>query len=496
MTLKNQIIANYASQIYMTLVNLLVVPIYQRYMGAEAYGLVGFFSTLFTLFFLLDFGLSLLVQRETARFLGGASTKTEFRALYRAVSLAFWGLGLLGVLVVVFSRGWLAERWFRLEELGQESVQFVLILMAITVGLRWLCGLYRGVLSGAERMVWLSAFNALVGSVRFLGVLIWMWWLGFTIQVFFIFQLGVAVFEIMGLALKTYSFLPKSAPSSWSLMPLRSFLQFGLFGALAAVLNVLYVQMDRLLLSGLLPLSEYGNYSLAVLLSTSVMVVSTPISTVILPRMSRLFAQGDTSELQSVYRLGTRMTSSIAGGGALVLAYCSESVLLAWTGDADFAVKYAPILSCYAVGYGFLALAYFPYYLEAACGTQTWYMWGCLILLVLQIPAVLWAAKNHGAQGVGWVWLGLAAFYLMVWAGVVHRRLSPGQHLRWLVTDILSMNWPAVAGMLVLALLSFSPEGRMQAGAYAVVVGGSLLLANLGWLAWSERAVWRHARGR
>lgn len=315
MTLKIQIVANYASQIYMTLINLVVVPIYQHHMGAEAYGLVGFFSTLFTLFFLLDFGLSLLVQRETARFQGGASTNAEFRALYRAASLVFWGLGLLGVSGVIFSRGWLVERWFHLEELSQEAVQFVLILIAITVGLRWLCGLYRGVLSGAERMVWLSAFNAVVGTIRFLGVLLCMWWWGFTIQVFFIFQLGVAVFEILALIAKTHDFLPKPSSASWSLKPLRSFLQFGLSGALAAVLNVLYVQMDRLLLSGFLPLSEYGNYSLAVLLSTSVMVVSTPISTVILPRMSRLFAQGGMPQLQEVYRLGTRMTSSIAGGG-------------------------------------------------------------------------------------------------------------------------------------------------------------------------------------
>jgi hypothetical protein len=44
MSLKRNILASYASQIYVTLVGILVLPLYLKYMGAEAYGLVGFFT--------------------------------------------------------------------------------------------------------------------------------------------------------------------------------------------------------------------------------------------------------------------------------------------------------------------------------------------------------------------------------------------------------------------------------------------------------------------
>ena len=39
--------------------------------------------------------------------------------------------------------------------------------MAIIVALRWMCGLYRGAISGAERVVWLGSFNAVIATLRF-----------------------------------------------------------------------------------------------------------------------------------------------------------------------------------------------------------------------------------------------------------------------------------------------------------------------------------------
>jgi O-antigen/teichoic acid export membrane protein len=50
-----------------------MVPLYLKYMGAEAYGLIGFFSMIQVWFAILDMGLSPTVARETARYKGGAT---------------------------------------------------------------------------------------------------------------------------------------------------------------------------------------------------------------------------------------------------------------------------------------------------------------------------------------------------------------------------------------------------------------------------------------
>ena len=46
MSLKKNILASYVSQTYVTLIGIVMVPVYVKYMGVEAYGLVGIFTML------------------------------------------------------------------------------------------------------------------------------------------------------------------------------------------------------------------------------------------------------------------------------------------------------------------------------------------------------------------------------------------------------------------------------------------------------------------
>ncbi len=495
MNLRTSILANYLSQIYVTLISLVLVPVYQRQMGAEAYGLVGFFSTLFSLFYLLDMGLSPTIARETARFHAGGMSVQAFRQLFRAMGLAFGLLALLGAGLIMLSADWIASRWLSVSQLSAHTVWLVLLLMAASVALRWLGGLYRGVLSGGERMVWLPAFNALMATLRFVGVWLAMREWGFTVQVFFVYQLAVAVLELALLAGKTLQLMPGEPVAGWSLQPLKPVLNFSLTTALGGALAVLLLQMDKFLMSGLLPLADYGHFSIAVLVATSVMVVSAPISTALMPRMARLHSERREGEMIAVYRLSTRLTSCVAGGGALALAFCAHPLLTTWTGDAAWAHLFWPVLSLYALGYGLWALAAFPYYLQNARGRLRLYVWGNVLMLAVQVPAVVWATRYAGAVGAGVAWLILAVFSLLVWAAVVHRQLQPGLHWRWLCNDVLIPNWPALAVMAFFHVLPWMPQSRRETFVYVVLVGGLLMTANLVWLAWSQRGLLRQWRG-
>ncbi|WBE25080.1 oligosaccharide flippase family protein [Denitrificimonas caeni] len=71
--LRHNVIASYVSQIYVAGIGILILPLYIKYMGAEAYGLVGFFTMLQACFALLDLGLTPTIARETARYHGGKS---------------------------------------------------------------------------------------------------------------------------------------------------------------------------------------------------------------------------------------------------------------------------------------------------------------------------------------------------------------------------------------------------------------------------------------
>ena len=84
MSLRRNILANYVSQLYVTAAGIVMVPLYIQYMGADAFGLVGFFTMLQAWFNLLDMGLTPTMARESARYRGGGISLLDYRRLARA----------------------------------------------------------------------------------------------------------------------------------------------------------------------------------------------------------------------------------------------------------------------------------------------------------------------------------------------------------------------------------------------------------------------------
>lgn len=427
-------------------------------MGAEAYGLVGFFTMLQAWFNLLDMGLTPTVARETARFRGGATDALSYRRLLRALQLIFFAVALLGGGAMFVFSGLIADRWLNAQTLPLAQVQVALQLMAVGVALRWMSGLYRGCISGSERLVWLGGFNAFVATLRFLGVLPVLIWVGHSPTVFFTYQLLVAVVELAGLAAKSYGLfpgLPQGQSLGWSpvslFAPIKPVLRFSLSIAFTSSVWVLVTQTDKLVLSKLLPLADYGYFTLAVLAASGVMMISGPISGALLPRMARLQAEGDEVGLICLYRNATQMVAVISVPVCLVLSVFAEQVLWVWTGDVVVANEAAPILRLYAVGNGVLSLSAFPYYIQYAKGNLKLHMIGNLLFLILLIPSLIYVTILYGVLGAAWVWVLVNSLYFLIWVPIVHFRFLPKLHIRWLYQDVLPT---LVAGVFATWLIS------------------------------------------
>lgn len=483
MSLKRNILASYVTQIYVTLVGILILPLYLKYMGAEAYGLVGFFTMLQAWFNLLDMGLTPTVARETARFRGGATDALSYRRLLRALQLIFFTVALVGGGAVLVSSGLIADRWLHVQTLPLAQVHIALQLMAVGVALRWMSGLYRGCISGSERLVWLGGFNAFVATLRFVGVLPVLIWVGHSPTVFFTYQLLVAVVELAGLAAKSYCLfppVPQGQALGWSpaslFEPIKPVLKFSLSIAFTSSVWVLVTQTDKLVLSKLLPLADYGYFTLAVLAASGVMMISGPISGALMPRMARLQAEGDEAGLIRLYRKTTQLVAAICIPACLLLAFFAEEVLWAWTGDVQAAAQAAPVLRLYAVGNGFLAISAFPYYLQFAKGDLKLHLIGNGFFLVLLIPSLVWATLGYGVIGAGWAWLTSNAVYFLVWVPLVHRRFICKLHSKWLFIDVVPI-------FLVVAILTYLisvfidwPKERIDVVIVVVCVGIFLVL--------------------
>jgi O-antigen/teichoic acid export membrane protein len=482
LSLKKNIASNYVSQLYVTVIGIALVPLYVKYMGAEAYGLVGFFAMLQAWFNMLDLGLSPTIARESARYHGGALLALDYRRLFRALSVIFAIIALVGGGALWCMSQVIATRWLNFETLPLTEVVLAVQIMAISVALRWMSGLYRGVLSGAERHIWLSAFTALIATLRFVCVMGSMWLWGFTPSIFFIHQLAVALLEVGGLYLMSRKLLPAARSLGemigWSLLPVRPRLKFALTIAFTSSVWVLVTQTDKLILSGILPLAEYGYFTLAVMVASGIMVISGPVGSVIMPRMARLHAEGQHDELIRVYRSATQLVTAIAGAAAITVIFCAEPFLYAWSGNSELAANSAPILRLYAIGNGILIVGAFPYYLQYAKGDLRYHLIVNIVTGLGLIPCVIYAAINYGAIGAGWVWLGFHLFGFLIWARYVHNRLVPGLHKIWIYQDILFILVAPLAINVILSLCFEKTYERLEGAIYVLLIAAISIITS------------------
>ncbi len=474
MSFKRNVLANYASQIYVTVIGIAIMPLYLGYMGAEAYGLVGFFTTLLAWFYLLDMGLTPTVARETARFRGGATDALSYRRLVRALQAIFLAIAVAGGSAMFASAGFIARDWLSVQALSLNEVQFAVRMIALVVALRWMAGLYRGAISGSEALVWLGGYNAIIATLRFVGVLPVLMFVGPTPTAFFTYQLLVAIVEVAGLAAKTNALLPSvpaGQPLGWSFAPIKAVLKFSLTIAFTSSVWVLVTQTDKLVLSKLLQLAEYGYFMLAVVAASGVLIATLPIPVALMPRMARLEAEGDHAGLIKLYRDATQLVCVIGLPVAFTLAAFAEPVIWAWTGDPVAAKTAAPILQLYALGNAVLAVAGFPYYLQYAKGDLTLHLRGNVLFLILLIPSLVWATLHFGAIGAGWAWLVSILVYFIGWTPLVHRRFEPGLHWRWLLRDVAVSALAAGAIPASLSVITRPPGFRIAVVFFVLLTG-------------------------
>ena len=473
MKLRRNIIANYASQAYSAAAGILTVPAYVKYMGAEAYGLVGFYGLLQAWFLILDAGLSTTLSREVARYNGGATSAATLVQLKRLLELLFAAVGVLGAVVFYVAAPSIATHWLQVSHLNLDDVIHSIQLMGVVITLRWMSCLYRGVITGFENQVWLSGFNLVVTTLRFVVSIPVVAFVDSRLTTFFAYQAAVSALEVALLMQQSSRLMPRPGATTggWDWSVLRPAMRFASGVAFTSVIWVLVTQVDKLALSKLLPLGRYGEFTLAVLLAGGINLLSGPISTALVPRLTNLASSSGHAEVERLYRRFTQIVCTVTVPAALTLFFFSKEILFAWTGNAGLAANASTILGLYALGNAVLSIAAFPYYLQYARGDLRLHLIGNGIFVVFYLPMVLLATQRFSAEGAAWAWVIMNLLYLLAWIPLIHARLAPGLHYKWLLHDVARIALAACVPFAASPWFRLSSEGPFSNAAVAICYG-------------------------
>ena len=328
-----------------------VVPIYLNLLGLEAYGLIGFFATLQAVFQLLDMGIAPTLNREVAR-RSAHGRIGDAALLLRTLAWIYWTTALLIGVAVWLASPFIAEHWLRSRQLSPALVQDAVALLGVVIALRWPNGIYLGVLLGAQRVQLSSAVTAATATVTSGGAVLILTFVSPTLEAFFGWQICAALAGTLAMQRAAWRALggPPKLGLAPSLAVLRPIWRFSASMGALGVLALVFTQIDKILLSRLLDLGDFGRYMVAAAVAGGLYVFVTPFFNAVYPRLSVLVARGDAAGLESSYRLATVVLASILFPVAALLALYSVDVIELWTRNADLARATGPVVSLLAIG--------------------------------------------------------------------------------------------------------------------------------------------------
>lgn len=495
MSLRKNVLANYLSQFYITAVGFITVPIYLKISGADTYGLISVFSTIQALFALLDVGLSPTLARDSARLKSGNITGTEFERTFSAISFVFFSIGLLGSITVFLTAQPIANHWLKSNQLSADLIRQCIEIMSIGIISRWQSGLYRGVITGQEKLVWVSTVNSIVATLRFIASIPLLAY-ATDISWFFAYQTALALAELIVLKKKALAVTgtTKSYPKphefrSKILTPLREKAQFSVSLAFTSGLWILVTQADKVVLSGLLSLEQYAYFTQAALAASTILMLSTPITSAFIPRIVGLGGNENRQEQLVLYRRLTTLVASVVFPFAVTLALCSREILEVWTQDKTAADQAHTILSLYAIGYALLSLSSLAAHLQVASGKLELHIKGSMLYALLFFTQLVPLTLSLGTTGAGIAWLSTNTLFLLGWIPYVHAQYMPKQHISWLREEIapalLQSCIPAVS--IYIATTAIEPIESNILKISATATGSILVAASIKISIWLRR---------
>lgn len=206
--------------------------------------------------------------------------------------------------------------------------------------------------------------------------------------------------------------------------------------SVVALSGILFAQMDKVILSKLLRLEEFGHYMLATVVVSGLYALVTPFFNVVYPRFTALVSSGNTPQLIDIYRMSTRILAIVLFPVAMLLALFSKDLVTVWTGNAAIAASVAPIIALLAMGSALHGVMYLPYALQLAYGKTRLPIVIAFALMVFLVPLIVFLTLTRGAEGAAMAWLVLHIVYLIMGAWLTHRHLLKGLAFVWISRDV------------------------------------------------------------
>jgi len=431
------IVSNLLGRVWGALLSLLFLPVYLKFLGIEAYGLIGLHISLLGLMSVLDLGLSTTLNRELAKRTASVVPDTGGRDLIHTFEVIYWGGGILIGAALLLLSPWIAEKWIRSSAVSPGTVRNAIAIMGLLIAIQWPSSLYIGGLMGIQRQVLLNTIQAIAVTFQSAGSILVLWLVSPTVEAYFFWQILVALLQTATLRRLLIRALPQSPhAASFRKELFSAHWKFSAGMTAITILATILTQADKVILSRLLPLKSFGYYILSFNAASFLGFIVYPFFSALFPKFSQLAHERREQEVSSLYHTGAQFVSSLLLPAGLVLLLFPREILSIWLRDPETAENVYRIMRLVACGTVLNSLMLLPFNLQLAYGWTRLSLLKNIVAVALFLPSLFFATSRWGVIGAAYLWILLNLGYVVFEIPIMHARLLTGQARQWYIQDV------------------------------------------------------------
>lgn len=480
--LRLNVVANYGGKFWSIASVYIFLPVYIRLLGMDAYGLIAFNAIALALIFVADAGLSSSFAREAAKGQRGQELLDVLTSVERV---------LFAILIVIgaafaFLAPVIADHWLgSVGALDRSVVIQSLQLMPLAIVPQIAMSLYFGGLMGLERQVNANLLSTVFSVIRSGCVLIPIYFIP-DVRVFFTWQAISSIVLVLIMRATLHSHIRAGDKHDTALAPkicghfsvaaLKKIRKYALGMLGMSIVAGLNTQLDKLVVSKMLPLEEFAQYSLVSTLAQIPYILTLPIATALLPRFTNLLETNRSSELTRLYRSSTYYIASIGTIAGVALILFVGDVMTLWLQGQpidDVTVRSARLL---ALGGVLLTFQLAPFQLSLAHGHVATNVRLGVTVLIVSVPLQIFLTSRYGVLGAAVPWLMMNAVAFTYLGVTLNSKFPVASPRLYFVSDTL----PAVGvGVITLGTARFLVDAFDAGALNSCIVAALASLAAL-----------------
>ncbi|MEX1027492.1 MAG: hypothetical protein WD049_05730 [Candidatus Paceibacterota bacterium] len=426
------ILANFAGNVWVGLITIAGIPWLIQLVGLEGYGLIGVYLVLSNISVLFNAGLSNTLNCELAR-LSGTGENRRVNEMFRSLEVVCWGMVALATVVLLSASPLISLYWLNARATAQHELLTSIVAMTLAITLAIPFRLYLGGLLGLQRQVTSSILLAAVSTLRLLGGILIVMSFGGGAATFFYWQILISLVAVAGGRWQLKRHLPAARDGegfSFQMLGSLKGLVAGMSGV--SIAGIAFSQLDKVVLSKILTLAEFGQYSVAASLASSVVWFVNPISSALFPRFTELAAgKGRHSVLVDVFHSGSQLVALLVLPACMTGVFFAKDVLQLWAGDTVANETVCNVLVILVLGSALNALLHVPHVLQLAHGWTSLTIGSLVLAIVAMIPLTVVMAMNFGPVGGATSWFVANLALLLITPHFMHARLLNSEKYRW-----------------------------------------------------------------